>query len=79
METNQQSTDLEGKISKTNTLASISFVISLIALGLSGWMLYTSKYIEDNKPQNMEKKVDKFFENQDKEFDKMFDEKEKSQ
>jgi hypothetical protein len=79
METNQQSTDLEGKISKTNTVASIALVISLIALGLSGWMLYTSKYIEDNKPQNMEKKVDKFFESQDKEFDKMFDEKEKSQ
>lgn len=81
MDTNQQSTEyrLEEKVSKANSIAFIALGISLIALGLSGWMFYTSKHMEDNKSQNMEKKVDKFFESQDKEFEKMFDEKEESQ
>lgn len=79
METNQHVNVLqEDKASKAYTMASIALVISLIALGLSGWMVYETKFAEEAKPKTMDQKVDKFFEKQDQEFDKMFDEKEES-
>lgn len=80
METNQHVTvHQEDKASKTHTIAVSSLVISLIALGLSGWMFYSANYSEVNKPKTMEQKIDTFFEKQDQEFDKMFDEKEVAQ
>jgi hypothetical protein len=69
----------DDKASKAQGIAYVALVISLIAIGLSGWMLYTTKYAEDNTPKTMDQKVDQFFEKQDQEFDKIFDEKEESQ
>ena len=80
METTNQQVNVmhDDKASKAHTMASIALGLSVIALGLSGWMVYSMKYAEENKPKTMEEKVDKFFEKQDQEFDKVFDDKEEA-
>lgn len=80
MESNTQTvTYQEQKGDKALNIAYVSLVVSLIALGLSGYMLYKMQSSEGTEPKTMEKKIDKFFEKQDQELDKMFDEKEEGQ
>lgn len=77
METNQPIIVYKENTSiKALNIAYLALVIALVALCLSGWMLYSNKYSEKNIPQNMEQKVDKFFEKQDQELDKIFNDKE---
>lgn len=65
--------------SKALTVASIALVISIISVGLSGWIAYEAKHVEEIQPKNMDEKIDRFFEKQDQELDKVFDDSEKQQ
>jgi uncharacterized protein HemX len=68
-------TDEKDKSANALTVASIALVISIISIGLSGWIVYEAKHAEEAQPKNMDEKIDTFFEKQNQELDKVFDDK----
>jgi cytochrome b561 len=80
METNQSVTgNQENTSDKSLKITYIALVISFIAIGISGWTLYTIKCLEIKEPNTMDKKIDTFFEKQDQELDKVLNESKEQQ
>jgi hypothetical protein len=65
----QQLSSNGNESNKSLNIAYTALFISLVSLGIGGWLLYQ----EVNKPKTTGEKVDTFFQQQDQEFDKMFD------
>lgn len=64
----QQLSSNGNESNKSLNIAYTALFISLVSLGIGGWLLYQ----EVNKPKTTGEKVDTFFQQQDQEFDKMF-------
>lgn len=74
MEKNQPITGYQENTSdKSLKMAYIALIISFIAIGISGWTLYTMKCLEIKEPNSMDKKIDNFFEKQDQVLDRVLD------